>query len=189
MDNLEYYVVYDTTTGDIRIRGSGPLGQAAIEAATNIVPPLAVVAVPYAAVSGEAFNLDVVKDSLCAQVDAEAEALRSRFATPGSGQAMEYQEAVAQARALVDGKPGPFAMLAADVAAGTIDARTGNAVASDQEAADLILWMHAQWVAIGSAIREARLGAKAAVRAGTNIGQVVDATKVDWGGIVAGAMA
>ncbi|GEM_PF-3150869 len=117
-------------------------------------------------------------------VDAEAEQVRSQFATPGSGQAMEYQEAVAQALALTAGKAGPFPMLAADVAAGTVDPRTSETITSEEGAADLILWMHGQWIAVGSAVRAARLSAKVAINTGTTLPAIVEAAQVDWSSIL-----
>src|SRR5690606_34218204 len=125
-----------------------------------------------------------LKDYLSNKIDAEAEQLRGLFATPGSGQAMEYQEAVAQARALLDGQTGPFPMLTAGVVAGTRGPRTGSAVATETEAADVVLWMHSLWVDIGSAIRTARLTAKVSVRAGETLGPIVMAAQVDWAHVI-----
>jgi len=127
-----------------------------------------------------AADLSRLEMDLIARIDAEAEAVRLRFITPGAGQAMEYQEALTQARAFADGGAGTYPMLAADVAAGTIDPRTGEAVADEAQAADLVLWSYAQWIAAGSAIREARLAAKAAVREATTREAKVAATQVDW---------
>lgn len=130
--------------------------------------------------------LDIIDDfstldaELIAQIDASAEEQRVRFITSGAGQAMEYQEALAQARACLAGEPEPFPMLEADVAAGTIDPRTGEPVADVAQAADLVVFNYEQWVAVGSTIREARLGAKVAVRAAETRATKQAAAMIDW---------
>lgn len=129
-------------------------------------------------------NLGPMRAILRARVDAEAEAVRLRFVTPGAGQAMEYQEAIAQAQAYVLDPAGSYPMVQSDVDAGTIDPRTGLAVATLAEAADLIIWMFAQWQIAGAAIRTARLAAKTAIGAATTLPDLLAAAAIDWDGLL-----
>lgn len=125
-----------------------------------------------------------LESELLSRIDREAEAQRQQYLTPGSGQALEYREAVEEARAFADGQAGPFPMLQADVNAGTLDERTGQPVASIEQAADLVLFMHAEAKAPGAAIREARLAAKAAVRQATTAADKHAAAHVDWNALL-----
>jgi hypothetical protein len=105
------------------------------------------------------------KASLKSRLDEIAEAERLKYVTPGAGQAMEYQQAAAEAEALLtaiavdpDYEPLPetYPMLAASIG---ID---GGTLA---EVAATVSTMHGQWRQIGSAIRAARLAGKAAIDA------------------------
>lgn len=83
-------------------------------------------------------------------VDQEAEAERSRYITPGNGQAMTYEEKHRQA--LAGG--GPMISAEADALGMTV-----------QEVIDSVLTARAQWEQIGSQIEAARLKAKRDIRA------------------------
>lgn len=111
--------------------------------------------------------LDGVKAALKARLDADAEAERLKYVTPGAGQAMEYQQAAAEADEMLtaiavdpDYEPDPeiYPMLAASIG---IDGDTLADVAATVAA------MHGQWRQIGSAIRAARLAGKQAIDAAT----------------------
>lgn len=86
------------------------------------------------------------------QIDEAAEKTRLKYITPGSGQAMEYEAAAKEAERYVEGKPGTYRMLQADVDAG-LSADLVVAAAS-------VLGMRAQFDVVGSAIRTVRLSAK-----------------------------
>lgn len=130
-------------------------------------------------------DLDALKAQLVAQIDIDAEAQRALYITPGSGQAMEYQQAAVEAGALLaalaadpahEPTPGAYPMLEASVG---IDGDTLADVAATVAA------MHAQWQAIGSAIRGARLAAKAAVLAAEDEAAARAAAVVAWPGVAA----
>lgn len=109
--------------------------------------------------------LDESKLLAAKQVDQAAEAARLAFVTPGAYQALEYERAAEQAEAYVAGTITESVTLQADVDAGTVDPRTGAAVTTLAEAADLVLFRRAQWVAVLDAIRAVRLKAKADIAA------------------------
>ena len=97
-------------------------------------------------------------------VDERAEEVRVLFITPGSGQALEYQSVIEEARAFEAGQPGPYFMLQADVDAG---------MAQDlSEAADLVLQTRANWEMVGASIRSIRLGFKEQVKNALTIPEV-----------------
>ena len=105
-------------------------------------------------------DLEALKQSLKAEIDEAAERERLKYITPGAGQAMEYQQAAAEANALLAAfdadpahvpDPANFPMLAASIG---ID---GDTLV---EVAGAVSTMHQQWQAVGSAIRAARLSAK-----------------------------
>lgn len=112
-----------------------------------------------------AAQLTALKTELKAAVDDAAERERLKYVTAGAGQAMEYQQAATEAADLLSAiqfdpdfelNPSQFPMLAASIG---IDGETLAEVAAT------VNTMHAQWRAIGSAIRAARLNAKAAIDA------------------------
>lgn len=86
------------------------------------------------------------------KVDEAAEAVRIRYLTPGSGQALEYEAAHREAERRLQGIAGTYPMLQADVDAGL-------AVDLD-DAATLVVQTRAQWETLGAVIRTIRLGAK-----------------------------
>lgn len=109
--------------------------------------------------------LDEVKVKLKASIDMAAETERLKYITAGAGQAMEYQQSAAEAKACLatiaaepEYAPGAaeYPMLAASIG---IDGVTIAEVATTVNA------MHEAWLAVGSAIRAARLGTKLAIDA------------------------
>ncbi|MCJ8142981.1 hypothetical protein MKI84_08630 [Ancylobacter sp. A5.8] len=128
-------------------------------------------------------DLAALKAALLAGIDEAAEHERMRYVTAGAGQAMEYQQAAAEAESLLaaiaaDPEHEPasaaYPMLAASIG---IDGETLAAVAITVAA------MHAQWRAIGSAIRAARLAAKAAVMSADTANAARAAAVVAWPGV------
>ena len=110
--------------------------------------------------------LSVVKAMLTDRVDASAEALRLTLITPGSGQAMEYQEAYAEAVQVdaatkagqtVDAKS--FPMLSASIGY-DIDPQTKQPTTDVIGEARSVLAAYDAYQKAGAAIRGARLDAK-----------------------------
>ncbi|MBD8638287.1 MULTISPECIES: hypothetical protein [unclassified Sphingomonas] len=165
---MEYWIVYDLATGAERWRGSGVTSAAAAQ----VLPEgLGIVLVPSQALEGEALDLDVLRNTASASIDAQAEVIRQSILTPGAGQAMTYQRKEAEARAwsLDNDTTTPF--LSAE--AGAREMTIADLAAEIIELADA-------WVAIGAAIEGLRMGAKAAVGRAANLGAIVAAGKVDW---------
>lgn len=118
-------------------------------------------------------ELGAVKADAKARIDADAETARLRYITAGSGQAMEYQEAAAEAvRYVATSGAGAYPMLQASVDAG----EAANLAA----AAALITAREDAWANIGANIRRLRIAAKRAVDAATTVEQVKSAATVTW---------
>lgn len=118
--------------------------------------------------------LGAVKAHLHSRVDDLAEGFRARIVTPGAGQAMEYQEAQAQAStalALPKSKPpspGDFPMLDATIGV-DIDPASGEPATDVLGVARSVRAAYDGWLGIGAAIRKARLAGKAAIGAAGSI--------------------
>ena len=162
-----HYVVYDSTTGAVARSGTcqdydlqkqaGP-GQGVMLATADCIIIAEV-------------NLDPVKASAANQIDEASEAVRAQFITPGAGQAMTYLTKQAEAAAYLADNAAPTPFLTAEAAA------TSTTVAA------LAAVVHARavaWQTIGAKIEAARMGAKAAVSAATNVGEVAAAMAIDW---------
>ena len=119
----------------------------------------------------DAAELAALKSGLSRAVDVDAEARRLQLITPGSGQAMEYQEAYAEA-VQVDGaaKAGHavdaagFPMLAASIGYDR-DPQTGQPTTDVVGEARAVLAAYDAYQRAGAAIRGARLAAKKAIDA------------------------
>lgn len=118
-------------------------------------------------------DLATLKIQLKARVDAAAEAARLQVITAGSGQAMEYQEAYAEAvqvyttlKATPDATfdPAAFPMLSASIGLDT-DPQTGQPTTDVAGEARAVLTAYDAYQRVGAAIRGARLRAKAAIDA------------------------
>ncbi|MCG5512868.1 hypothetical protein [Ectothiorhodospira shaposhnikovii] len=91
------------------------------------------------------------------KIDAAAEQARLKYLTPGSGQAMEYEEAHRQALEFISNpRSGHYPMLEADVEAGLCE--------TVEQAASTVIAMRQQWEQVGQAIRRIRLEAKRRIR-------------------------
>lgn len=112
-------------------------------------------------------------------VDGQAEALRARVVTPGAGQALEYREAQAQAAAALGGTASGataerYPMLAVTVGI-DIDPQTGEPAADILGVARGVQAARDAWLAIGAAIRGARLKGKAAIGAARTLDEAIAA--------------
>lgn len=120
--------------------------------------------------TGEPIDLAGLKVALKAQIDAAAEIERSRYITPGAGQAMTYQAKAAEAaRFTASGGAGDYPLLAAEVGI------TGATLA---EVAGVVAAAHAQWLDVGAQIEASRLAAKAAVDAAVDAAATLAVTPV-----------
>lgn len=99
-------------------------------------------------------DLDQLKVALKFVVDRDAESERLKYITPGTGQAMTYQQKVDEARAFkaaTNPVMADFPVLSSEVGitAGTL-----------AEVADIVLAAFAMWQQVGAMIENIRLGAK-----------------------------
>ncbi len=174
---MEYWIFFDLASGDELWRGSGSAGTAALQP----VPEGAGMAVvPQAVVSRPVVNLPLLRAAVCSDIDAAAESVRSRFLTPGAGQAMTYarKESEARAWAADDGVATPF--LSAEASA------RGMAIA---DVAFEVLAQADAWVIIGAEIEARRMAAKGSVATASTVGGIVTAQAVDWDTIGAASAA
>lgn len=117
------------------------------------------------------------KASALAQVDADAEAARLRFITPGAGQSLEYAATEAEARAYLaapSGAPEDWPWLNAErLAAG------GTATLT--QVAQQVIALSEAWHAIGAEIKRRRRAAKMAIEAATTayaVREILDS--IEW---------
>lgn len=99
-------------------------------------------------------DIEQLRANLKAAVDAEAEIERLKYITPGSGQAMTYQQKVSEAqdlKAAANPLVADYPILSSEV---------GITAETLAEVADVVLLAFAQWQQIGAAIESIRLGAK-----------------------------
>lgn len=108
-------------------------------------------------------DLTPIKEAAKLEVDAAAEAYRLKWITPGSGQAMVYQEKAAQARAVLAGEPGTYPLIEAEIGI------TGDTA---EEVAQIVLATAAQWTTIAAAIEATRLATKRAIDQATSEHQI-----------------
>lgn len=122
-----------------------------------------------------AATLEQVKSTLKAGVDVAAEAERLKYITPGNGQAMTYQQKVAEAQAFKaasNPKAADYPILSSEV---------GITAETLDDVADVVLRAFAQWQQIGAMIESVRLGAKRDIDTATDEAAaraIVDA--IEW---------
>jgi D-alanyl-D-alanine dipeptidase len=166
---MKRFVVYDAATGRVLRSGTcqdDDLAIQASQAAGEAVMEITVECIRVAEV-----DLDAVRGSLYAKIDAAAEEVRARFVTPGSAQAMIYLKKEAEARAVVWGQSKPTPFLDAEAAA------TGVTVA---DLAALVVTKAEAWDAKAAQIEALRRAAKAAVAQADNIAAMHTAAQVNW---------
>lgn len=163
----EYAMIYDAATGAHLSTYSGVEGSAAkqelAEGWAIMVVPIDAIAVPP--------NLAAIKAFKQTEIDAEAEAERLKYITAGYGQAMTYMAKNAEALGYLANNAYPTPFLSAEAAA------TGTTVAA---LAVVVRDAALAWQAAGAAIEAARMGAKAAITAATNLAEIAEAATVDW---------
>lgn len=119
----------------------------------------------------EATLLAVARKEACDAIDRMAETVRGRYLTAGAGQAMVYQQKVAEARDHQAGGTGPWPHLTAEVGITAFD---------EAGVAAVILATEAAWLEISALIEGARLKAKRDIAAAAldDIAAIVAA--VEW---------
>lgn len=127
-------------------------------------------------VQSAAEALTLAKDLLKADIDQQAEAQRTKLITPGSGQAMVYQEKAAEADQFA-ADPAPtndkYPLLAATIG---IDGATLADVAAS------VTSTRSLWKARAAQIENIRLSTKAAIDAAADVaGAQAAADAVNWG--------
>ena len=133
----------------------------------------------------EAPQLASVKVNAYGRVDADAEAVRLKHITAGSGQAMTYSEKLAEARLIMISQSTQDEANAMD--ATTLQATypmTAACIGIDgATAVEVATTVHASWATwaqIGSKIEKKRRTAKAAIESATTPEAVAAAANVDW---------
>lgn len=133
-------------------------------------------AVPSEVLTFPDLTLAPLRDKLRGDIDSAAETRRLDFITSGAGQAMTYQHKADEARAVL-----------ADSSAAT-PFLTAESEATGQSVADIAAAVVAQvnaWISAGSKIEAARIKAKAAVNAASDVPSLFAAATVDWSAITA----
>ena len=169
---MKHFVVYDVATGAVLRTGVCPPEQVQFQAQ----PGEGVIEAAPGVVAVAEVNLGPVRESICADIDREAEAQRGRFLTPGAGQAAVYQRKEFEARSYCPGWAGPHPLLTAEAEA------TGKPIA--EVAAEIVERADA-WLDVAAKIEGARLKAKADVRAADGIPAMREAAAIDWETVLA----
>ena len=171
---MEYWIVYDTNTGEVRFRGAGGPGSAALQETSQ---GLAVLQVPYASVADSNLNLEPIREGLIGLVNHAAGQFRMQFITDVAGQQASYLAKEAEAKAWTsDADPTDFPFLAAEAE------YTATPIA---EIAALVLATAAAWRGLAAQIEGRRRGAMVALAAATNVADLVRAAAVDWTALAA----
>ncbi|MBB4858254.1 hypothetical protein HNO88_001573 [Novosphingobium chloroacetimidivorans] len=169
----EYYVVYDIETGAEGHRAQGPEGAAMVQ---TLPEGKAAMIIPFAAFYTSPLDLDIIKVSYAASIDADADKVRSMFITNTPGQMATYLQKEAEARRVLAGDTSDTVFLSAEAAA--IGVSVADLAAEVVAQAD-------QWRPLGAAIEAARRKAKVAVANATNLAELAAAAKIDWQEVVA----
>lgn len=116
-------------------------------------------------------SLAEFKEQMKAKVDAEAEAFRHRFITPGSGQAMVYLRKEQEALDWLDDNNAAAPHIAAEAQA------TGRTM---QEMAELVVQTAEAWRQLSPQIEALRQYHKGLIDAATSITEASSASEVQW---------
>ncbi|WP_242140879.1 hypothetical protein [Sphingomonas sp. TREG-RG-20F-R18-01] len=172
----EYYVVYDTTTGEVRLSGAGSAGATA----NQVVPSgAAVLQVPFEAVSGTGLDLAPIREGLIGKVNDDAGQFRLHFITDVAGQQATYLAKEEEAKAWTpQANLSDFPFLAAEAE------YTGMAIV---DIVTLVLATAAAWRRLAAKIEGRRRGAMVELAAAANVAALVRAATVDWAALAAPA--
>jgi len=114
----------------------------------------------------EAASLAVVKVDHASRLDADAEAARLRFLTPGAGMMMTYQEKFAQAQAVAavgEAEANALSQVDREEQFPTLAASVGIEAETLWDCAHLVLQKYAEFAQISLVIERTRLSAKKAI--------------------------
>lgn len=165
---MEYWIFYDLVSGEERMRGSGPVGTAAVQ---RVPEGLGITLVPAAAAMGQTLDLDLIRATLEVQIDNEAERMRGRFITALPGQVGAYFLKAQVARRWIADNNSSTVGLASE-------ARSRRMTIADL--AVEVIAKEDSWLLVSDAIEGVRFGAKLAVAEAQTIGAIVEASKLDW---------
>lgn len=121
-----------------------------------------------------AVSLEDLRATAKTRVDAAAEAHRLTYITPGSGQAMAYQQKLEEAKAYL----ADTSLTAADCP--HVFAEVGITGETAEAVAQVVAGMHAAWQVKSADIEHRRLAAKAAIDAAETAEAISAAAEVDW---------
>lgn len=128
-------------------------------------------------------NLDPLKNKACAEIDGEAENIRGRYITLGSGQAMVYDQKRTEAEAYIAAYNAGQTLPQGEIPHLAAEADRNGVSLFDQ--AVIYLTLRQQWLTVSPIIENARLAAKDAVMAATTPAEIEMAKVIDWSGMAA----
>jgi hypothetical protein len=165
---MEYFVVYDVASGESIMTDHGPGGGAGIQ----LEDGWAVMAIPRQAMRPLGrVDLETIKASYNASVDADANAVRGLKITNYPGQVGTYLEKEAEARRILAGDTSDLFYLPLEAQ------RFGVTI---EQRAQVVLETAAEWRLINGRIEDLRIGAKKAITEATNLTQIAEAAKINW---------
>jgi hypothetical protein len=179
MNDDEYYVFFNLETGAATWGGKGSVGATALQVA-NLPEGAGVIQIPQQAVLPlGGVNLDVIKNSYAASIDADADKVRSRFITNTPGQMATYLEKEAEARRVLADPAASTIFLSLEAAALGIDV---------VELAHEVVTQADLWRPIGARIEAARRKAKVELEAAPHLAAIAAAIRIDWPAVAAGTL-
>lgn len=170
---MEYWIFYDLVSGEERMRGSGPVGTAAVQ---RVPEGRGLVVVPAEAAMGDVLDLDLIREALAIKIDDEAELIRRRFITSLPGQVGAYLLKANAARRWLADNTAPTRMLQPEA---TSRGLTLEALCAE------VLQREEDWESAAGPIEGLRLGAKDRVAKAQTLGAIVAAATVDWSSLYA----
>jgi hypothetical protein len=121
-----------------------------------------------------AHDLTALKAQVKDRIDAAAETCRLKYITPGSGQAMVYQQKAEEAKAClaaISPVDSNYPLLSAEATA------TGVTIS---ELAQNVATLTAQWIGLASAIEARRIGGKKVVSDAVTVAAVLAGAAINW---------
>jgi hypothetical protein len=165
---MDYFVIYDIASGESIMTDHGPGGGAGIQ----LEEGWAVMAIPREAMRPLGrVDLETIKTSYNATVDADADKVRGLVITNYPGQIGTYLEKEAEARRILAGNTSDLCYLSLEAQ------RFGVTL---EERAQVVIDTANEWRPINGRIEDLRVGAKKAITEATNLTQIAQATKINW---------
>ncbi|MBD9511643.1 hypothetical protein IB265_33345 [Ensifer sp. ENS10] len=123
-------------------------------------------------------DLEPLKQQALSNIDANAEKIRGRYITLGSGQAMVYDQKRAEAEKFMVDYNVDLTTPPSEIPHLTAESAMNGISLFDQ--AVIYLTMRQSWLTVSLIIEERRLVAKTAVMAAQSPAQIEQAADVDW---------